>query len=177
MQLRLKGVAVSVLGALALLIAACGGDDGGAGEGTGTPGPSGSPQPTVSPLPTVEISFETGEAAAIPLTVEVADDPRERSVGLMFRESMPDDHGMLFVFPGDVTDGFWMRNTLIPLSIAFVEDGGVIVWIDDMEPLTDTPHTPPMPYRYAIEVNQGWFTENMINVGDRVDLSAIIPDS
>jgi len=86
----------------------------------------------------------------------------------MNRESLPEDAGMLFDFQADVQARFWMRNTLIPLSIAFVDKDGVIVHIEDMEPQTEDLHLSPSLYRYAIEVNQGWYADNGLAAGDTV---------
>lgn len=91
-------------------------------------------------------------------------------MGLMYRESLPENAGMLFDFQNDTNSGFWMRNTLIPLSIAFITADGVIVHIEDMDPLTEELHYSPSPYRYAIEGNQGWYTRNDITVGDTVTI-------
>jgi uncharacterized membrane protein (UPF0127 family) len=77
---------------------------------------------------------------------------------------------MLFVWPEDTASGFWMKDTLIPLSIAFIDAGGKIVGIQDMQPLDETLHHSPSPYRYAVEANQGWFAERGIAVGDSVTL-------
>ena len=104
------------------------------------------------------------------LSIEVADTPVERSIGLMNRESLAENAGMLFDFQTDVQAGFWMKNTLIPLSIAFIDKDGVIVHIEDMEPQTDNLHFSPSLYRYAIEVNQGWYADNGIAVGDTVEV-------
>ncbi len=80
---------------------------------------------------------------------------------------------MLFVFPSDTSAAFWMKDTLIPLSIAFVKADGTIVHIEDMEPRTETNHHSTEPYRYAIEANVGWFAARGISVGDK----AVIPSS
>lgn len=100
------------------------------------------------------------------LSLELARTPEEHARGLMFRESMDGDHGMLFVFERQTNAAFWMRNTLIPLSVAYVGQDGVIVDIQDMQPLDETPHPPARPYWYALEVNQGWFAANGVAVGD-----------
>jgi uncharacterized membrane protein (UPF0127 family) len=91
-------------------------------------------------------------------------------VGLMNRESLPQDQGMLFDFQGTTNSGFWMRNTTIPLSIAFIDGNGQIVHIEDMQPLTEELHFSPELYRYAIEANQGWFRDNRIFTGNSVQL-------
>lgn len=100
------------------------------------------------------------------LTLELAVTPAQRMQGLMFRPSLPPDQGMLFIFENDTSTGFWMRNTLIPLSIAYLDAGGTVLDIQDMQPLTETIHAPAAPYRYALEVNQGWFTDHGVGIGD-----------
>lgn len=105
----------------------------------------------------------------VPLEVEISDTPKLREKGLMYRRKLPEDHGMLFVF--DITGiyPFWMKNTYIPLSIAFVSEKEVIVQIEDMKPRDiSTTYTPKVPIRYAIEVNRGWFESHNIKVGDTV---------
>lgn len=111
---------------------------------------------------------EAGAEARAELRVEVADDGEERALGLMYRDRLPEDQGMLFVYPELDERNFWMKNTRIPLSIAFLADDGTIVHIADMQPqsLALTPSTQPV--RYALEVNQGWFAQHGVQVGDRV---------
>ena len=105
----------------------------------------------------------------VEITAEVADNSAERSVGLMFRKEMAYDHGMLFVYDLPRQLGFWMKNTYLPLSIAFIDVSGTIVSIQDMQPLDDTTiHRSPKPVLWALEMNQGWFAENGIDVGDTV---------
>lgn len=103
------------------------------------------------------------------LKVEIADTPPSRQRGLMFRERLSEDEGMLFVFERADHLSFWMKNTLIPLSIAFIDADDKIVQIEHMEPLDEqTLHRSVTPVLYALEVNQGWFERHRINVGDRV---------
>jgi uncharacterized membrane protein (UPF0127 family) len=130
--------------------------------------PTASQAPTPIPLTAV---FTNSAGEDIALSIEIADTPEERGVGLMNRESLPEDAGMLFDFGADTNSGFWMRNTLIPLSIAFISSDGEIIHIEDMEPLTEDLHFAPDLYRYAIEVNQGWYGDNEIGVGDTVVLN------
>ncbi len=107
-------------------------------------------------------------------TVEFASTPEQRQVGLMNRPALAQDAGMLFVFPDDQQRSFWMRNTLIPLSIAYIDAQFKILNIEDMQALDDqTFHLSQGPARYALEVNQGWFANNNIKPGDMV--SVIIP--
>ena len=103
--------------------------------------------------------------------VEVAKKEEERTQGLMGRTSLGRDEGMLFIFDDEGYHGFWMKNTLLPLSIAFMDKKGEIVWITDMKPLTLSTHNPPKPILYALEMNKGWFATNRIKVGDIVRFS------
>ncbi len=105
------------------------------------------------------------------IRVEVAKTPEERSHGLMDRKYLGKDEGMLFIFETEDYHGFWMKNTFIPLSIAFMEKNGRIVWITDMKPLTLDSHVPPQPILYALEMNKGWFSSHAIKVGDVVRFS------
>jgi uncharacterized protein len=100
------------------------------------------------------------------IQVEVAKTEEERSKGLMGRTSLAKNEGMLFIFEAEGYHGFWMKNTLLPLSIAFIDKGGKIVSITDMKPLTLSVHDPPQPVLYALEMNKGWFAANGIKVGD-----------
>jgi uncharacterized protein len=99
------------------------------------------------------------------VSAEVADNMRSRSDGLMMRNKMAANQGMLFVFERPESHCFWMRNTLLPLSIAFIDDNGVIVNIADMKPQSDDSHCSKKPVRYALEMNQGWFATKGIKEG------------
>ncbi|MFH1149860.1 MAG: DUF192 domain-containing protein [Actinomycetota bacterium] len=90
--------------------------------------------------------------------------------GLSSRESLPADGGMLFDFGRDVTTSFWMKDTTIPLSIAFIASDGKVLAVKDMQPLDLTPVKPPGEYRYAIETNQGWFAKHGIKPGSRASI-------
>ncbi len=120
------------------------------------------------PTATIVLSDDGGERAE--LTVELARTAEERRRGLMFREELSEDGGMLVVFPGDTSGGFWMKDTSIPLSIAFLAADGTMLDIQEMEPLSEELHQPPGPYRFALEVNQGWFEERGFGTGDRVEI-------
>jgi uncharacterized membrane protein (UPF0127 family) len=100
------------------------------------------------------------------ITVEVVATPADRSRGLQHRESLPDDHGMLFVFPHERVLTFWMKDTPLPLSIAFADAGGRIVRIADMEPLSAAPVSSGQPARFALEMSRGWFERRGVFVGD-----------
>lgn len=110
------------------------------------------------------------------IRAEVADSEDERSRGLMFRNSMPQDQGMLFVFEEPGQYCFWMRNTLIPLSIAFLDDEGRIVDIAEMQAKDDrTHHCPSRPVRMALEMNRGWFRAHGADVGSQVQGLPVLP--
>jgi len=104
----------------------------------------------------------------IAVTVEVSDSPEERMKGLMFRRTLDWNEGMFFVFDKEETLSFWMLNTPVPLSIAFIDDDGVIIDIQDMDPYDATRYRSKGRARYALEMNRGWFTMNGICVGERV---------
>lgn len=114
-------------------------------------------------LPQIELSVEKHAAS-----VEVAASGESRATGLMHRRILPENHGMLFVFPQTGMHAFWMMNTHIPLSIAFIDDEGIIVNIEDMQPHTQNSHPPKKPVRYALEMNQGWFAKRGIRAGARI---------
>ena len=143
--------------ALVLLCAACAGDD-------GTP-----------PAPEAEAAVVIRTAdGPVELDVELADTSDERATGLMGRERIGPHDGMAFTFGAPTEGTFWMKNTLIPLSIAFWDEDGRIVGILDMEPCTDDPcptYGPGVPYVGALEVEQGAFDEHGVEVGDRLELT------
>jgi uncharacterized protein len=125
--------------------------------------------PDAAPRPNVTIRTADGSESLISL--QVADTEAERETGLMYITSLDPDSGMIFVWPNaTTTSGFWMENTYVPLSIAFADAGGTIIDIQDMAALDTTVHYAPAPYRYAIEVNQGYFAEHDIKVGDKLKL-------
>ncbi len=114
-----------------------------------------------------EVAFTNG-SERIAMPVLVADDPSLRSTGLMHRTELPDDAGMLFVFDAPTTGAFWMKNTLLPLSIAFVGQDGTVQQVLDMEPCTADPcprYAPDDPYVHAVEANQGYFAAHDITAG------------
>jgi uncharacterized protein len=119
--------------------------------------------PLVRPLRTMPI-----KVAGHALKVEVADNDAARSRGLMYRQSMGKEDGMLFIFAEPGYHSMWMMNTYIPLSVAFVDGDGVILNILDMQPKTQETHTAAGPARYAIETNVGWFAKKKIKAGDKV---------
>ncbi len=102
------------------------------------------------------------------IEAQVAQTPDQRMTGLMFRREMPQYEGMLFVFEQASPQCFWMRNTLLPLTAAFVADDGTIVNLADMKPQTDDSHCAAKPVRYVLEMNQGWFARRGIKAGSKL---------
>jgi uncharacterized membrane protein (UPF0127 family) len=170
-----KTLEIAVL-ALVLLLAGCGAtEQGGAPEGSQDQGqrPSGAAPPettaeTASRPKTLTIT--TSENRSVEVLVEVADEPDEQAKGLMNRTALGEDRGMLFVFPSEEERSFWMKNTLIPLSIAYIDAEGRIVDIQDMKALDDDPphYVSAEPAQYALEVNKGFFDGRGVEVGDSV---------
>ncbi|MFM8364715.1 MAG: DUF192 domain-containing protein [Verrucomicrobiota bacterium] len=116
-------------------------------------------------LPTIELRVGGKKISA-----EVADEDRERATGLMFRESLGENSGMLFVMPQPGPAGFWMKNTKVPLTIAYLDARGVIMELHDLEPHNESPV--PSRFRtiaYALEMSRGWFTKNNIWPGERIE--------
>ena len=102
------------------------------------------------------------------IDAQVAQTPEQQSTGLMFRREMPQQEGMLFVFPQPSGLCFWMKNTLLPLTAAFVADDGTIVNLADMKPQTTDSHCATKPVRYVLEMNQGWFAKRGIKAGSKL---------
>ena len=102
------------------------------------------------------------------IEAQLAQTPQQREIGLMFRASMPANEGMLFAFERPGQQCFWMKNTLIPLSVAFIGDDGSVVNIDDMKPQTLDSHCSAKPVRFVLEMNEGWFAKRGIKAGSRL---------
>lgn len=102
------------------------------------------------------------------IDTQLATQPEQRQIGLMHRTAMPQHEGMLFVFEQPAVQCFWMRNTLIPLSAAFLDDEGRIVNIEDMKPQTEDSHCSKKPVRFVLEMNQGWFAKKGLSAGSRI---------
>lgn len=102
------------------------------------------------------------------IEAEVAANQQNRMVGLMNRKAMAPQRGMLFVFPQQNTHCMWMRNTLIPLSVAFLDEDGIIINIENMQPQTEDNHCAKVPARYALEMNLGWFAQRGISPGAKL---------
>ena len=102
------------------------------------------------------------------IDAQVAATPEQRQIGLMFRKEMPQHEGMIFVFDQPAKQCFWMKNTLLPLSAAFVADDGTIVNIEDMKPLALDAHCSAQPVRFVLEMNKGWFAKKSIKAGSKL---------
>jgi uncharacterized membrane protein (UPF0127 family) len=102
------------------------------------------------------------------IQAELAQTPEQRSTGLMFRKTMGTNDGMLFAFEEPGQQCFWMKNTLLPLSVAFIADDGSVVNIDDMKPQTLDSHCSTKPVRFVLEMNDGWFVKRGIKAGTKM---------
>jgi uncharacterized membrane protein (UPF0127 family) len=112
-------------------------------------------------------TIESSSGEILPLEAEIARTDEERAQGLMYRKSLDDGKGMLFIFERDEILSFWMKNTLVPLSIAFIASDGRILEIRDMEPESLIPVRSGRSARYALEVPRGWFSRAGVKPGDR----------
>ena len=114
-------------------------------------------------LPRVTLS-----AGMYRIDAQVAQTPEQRATGLMYRREMPQHEGMLFAFEQPTVQCFWMKNTLLPLTAAFVADDGTVVNLADMKPQSTESHCSDKPVRYVLEMNQGWFAKKGIKPGDKL---------
>jgi len=121
-------------------------------------------------LPRVELS-----AGMHRIDAQVAQKPAERQIGLMQRKSMPPHEGMLFVFEEPGVQCFWMKNTLLPLTAAFVADDGTVVNLEDMKPQTTDSHCSEKPVRFVLEMNQGWFKARGVKPGFKLSGPVFAP--
>ncbi len=119
-------------------------------------------------LPVKDLTITRADGTTIGVKAEIAQSEEERNHGFMERKNIPDGTGMLFIFDRNQILSFWMKNTPHPLSIAYLDSHGKIRNIYDMTPFSLTPIKSTVSVRYALEVPQGWFRENNINVGDIV---------
>jgi uncharacterized membrane protein (UPF0127 family) len=113
-----------------------------------------------------ELQVRRADGTVVSVTAEIAANDADRERGLMYRKSVPDGEGMLFVFESDRRLSFWMKNTTVPLSIAFVSSDGRILEIRNMEPLSLAPVDSERSVRYALEVPLGWFERAGVRIGD-----------
>ncbi len=114
-------------------------------------------------LPRVQLS-----AGMFLINAQVVSTPEQRAIGLMFRKEMPANEGMLFVFEQPAGQCFWMKNTLLPLTAAFVADDGTIVNLADMQPQSLDSHCSTQPVRFVLEMHQGWFAKRGLKAGSRL---------
>jgi uncharacterized membrane protein (UPF0127 family) len=115
-------------------------------------------------LPEVTLTIGGNKA-----TVEVASTEQQREIGLMHRRMLPENRGMLFVFPDVAAHSMWMMNTFVPLSVAFLDREGRIINIEDMKPQTQDTHSAAKPAKYALEMNLGWFAKRKIKPGTQIE--------
>jgi uncharacterized membrane protein (UPF0127 family) len=135
------------------------------------PAPGCPEAPPFHELPVAPVRFLDAPGGPITITAEVAKTDEERQRGLMFRTSLGDDRGMIFVFERERQLAFWMKNTCIPLDMIFVASDGVIVGIEENVPtLNENTYAPGCPASYVIEVNAGWTRERGVRAGQRVEL-------
>lgn len=111
-------------------------------------------------------------AGMFQIDAQVAQQPSERQIGLMYRTAMPQHEGMLFIFEEPATQCFWMKNTILPLTAAFVADDGTIVNLADMKPQTTDSHCSTKPVRFVLEMNQGWFAKKGLKAGFKLKSDA-----
>ncbi len=115
--------------------------------------------------PQTQLQRITLSAGIHQLDIQVALTPEQHQIGLMYRTAMPQGEGMLFVFQNPSKQCFWMKNTILPLTAAFIADDGSIVNLEDMQPQTTDSHCSLKPVRYVLEMNQGWFAKKGIKAG------------
>lgn len=118
--------------------------------------------------PQLDLPKVTLKAGMHLIHAQVASTPEQRATGLMLRAEMPANEGMLFVFEEPAGQCFWMKNTLLPLTAAFVADDGTIVNLADMKPRTLDSHCSAKPVRYVLEMHQGWFAKRGLQAGFRL---------
>lgn len=118
--------------------------------------------------PQLQLPRVTLSAGMHLINAQVAATPQQRAVGLMFRKEMPANEGMLFAFEQAAEQCFWMKNTLLPLTAAFVADDGTIVNLADMQPQSLVSHCSTKPVRFVLEMNQGWFDKRGLKAGSRL---------
>lgn len=128
-----------------------------------------------APAPQTDLPHVTLSAGMYRIDAQLATTPEQRETGLMYRKSMPEYDGMLFAFERPGVQCFWMKNTLIPLTAAFIADDGTIVNLADMQPLDETSHCSAEPVRFVLEMNQGWFQLKHIVAGSRIGGSVFTP--
>lgn len=127
------------------------------------------------PAPQLELPRQTLSAGMHLIQAQIASTPDQRSIGLMSRREMPVNEGMLFIFEQPQIQCFWMKNTLLPLTAAFLSDDGTIVNLADMKPQTTDSHCSTSPVRFVLEMHQGWFDKRGIKPGSRLAGQPFLP--
>lgn len=120
------------------------------------------------PSPQLDLPRVTLTAGMHLIQAQVATTPQQQAMGLMHRKEMPANEGMLFIFEQATRQCFWMQNTLLPLTAAFITDDGTIVNLADMKPQTTESHCSARPVRFVLEMNQGWFAKRGLKAGSRL---------
>jgi uncharacterized membrane protein (UPF0127 family) len=134
------------------------------GAGAWLPAQAQAPQASV-PAAQTDLQRTRLQAGMHLIDAQLALTPQQRSVGLMWRQQMPASEGMLFVFEQPAVQCFWMKNTLLPLTAAFVADDGTIINLVDMQPQSEANHCSAKPVRFVLEMHQGWFAKRGIQAG------------
>lgn len=169
---------VVLLAIMFALLAGCGesGSEGGrnaeSGESSGGKNSTARSTTTAGTLELRELVIEASSGEEVRVRAEIADEADEQARGLMNRKRLGEERGMLFVYTEEREMSFWMKDTFIPLSIAYIDSEGRIVDIQDMKPLDDKPpsYVSAKPAQYALEVNKGFFDERGVKVRDEVQL-------
>jgi uncharacterized membrane protein (UPF0127 family) len=164
-----------VLVLMVVFLAGCSGANGGPNGGSddhSQKGTAGKKETNSKPSDLSTVTIDTSGGKKVEVRVEIADGLFEQERGLMYRKSLGEDRGMLFVYRSEQRLAFWMKNTRIPLSIAYIDSKGRITDILDMKPFDDKPphYVSAEPVQYALEVNQGFFDERGVKVGDHAEL-------
>ena len=128
----------------------------------------------VPPAATDRLTIETAGGERV-FQVEIVKEEKDRNRGLMFRKHMAAGHGMLFDYDPPQEISFWMKNTYVPLDIAFIDSAGTVVQVFAAKPLDETVLVPSKQYRYVLEVNQGWFERHSLGAGAKVTLPPNLP--
>lgn len=131
--------------------------------------------PALAQQPQLNLPRVQMQAGLHLIQAQVASTPEQRATGLMWRRDMAPNEGMVFVFEAPLRQCFWMQNTYLPLTAAFIDDDGTIVNLADMQPQTTESHCSDKPVRFVLEMHQGWFARRGIGPGDRLRSSLFTP--
>lgn len=125
-------------------------------------------QPAAQEQPQLHLQRVSLTTGIFQIDAQMAVSPEQHAMGLMFRRDMPQHEGMLFIFQNPAKQCFWMKNTLLPLTAAFVADDGTIVNLEDMQPHSLASHCSKAPVRFVLEMNQGWFAKKGLKAGNKI---------